>query len=270
MSDIFKLAFIDLDGTLLDPRGLVTPRARAALVSLAARGVTVVLATGRPPRLVRRFQDELGLAGPAICYNGGLVVDFKEGVTRHDCRIPGPEARSALDVLRRENVCNLLCEADDCLTGELTDEMLAAAQRDGWGLRGDLSMDRACASGVHKLIGICPPGMRPRIERALESALPGRLTLVGSAPGTDWLEILPAGVSKAAAAEVLAGILGIDLAEAMAFGDAENDAALLARVGLGVAMANGDDWAKAAARRLAPPNGEEGFARAVEELLAAG
>jgi len=54
------------------------------------------------------------------------------------------------------------------------------------------------------------------------------------------------------------------------FGDGENDAALLARVGLGIAMANGDPRAKAAAKRIAPSNDEDGVAQVVEVLLAAG
>ena len=64
--------------------------------------------------------------------------------------------------------------------------------------------------------------------------------------------------------------MDLHLAQAVAFGDAENDVALLGRVGLGVAMANGDPRAKAAAKRIAPANDEDGLARMVEELLAAG
>lgn len=43
-----RLAALDLDGTLLNRHGEVTPATRAALESAAANGVVIVPATGRP------------------------------------------------------------------------------------------------------------------------------------------------------------------------------------------------------------------------------
>ena len=47
MSDIKVLA-LDLDGTLTNSQKEVTPRTRAALDAAIAKGVTIVLASGRP------------------------------------------------------------------------------------------------------------------------------------------------------------------------------------------------------------------------------
>ena len=43
-----RLAALDLDGTLLNHEGQVTPRTRAALQAASDRGVVVVPTTGRP------------------------------------------------------------------------------------------------------------------------------------------------------------------------------------------------------------------------------
>ena len=45
--DIRVLA-LDLDGTLTNDQKVVTPATRAALDAAAAKGVTIVLASGRP------------------------------------------------------------------------------------------------------------------------------------------------------------------------------------------------------------------------------
>ena len=45
-----RLVASDLDGTLLDPEGEVSVRTRRALDAVIARGIDVVLVTGRPPR----------------------------------------------------------------------------------------------------------------------------------------------------------------------------------------------------------------------------
>lgn len=267
---MYELAFIDLDGTLLDPAGLVTLRARAALDALAARGVRVILASGRPPRMVRRFQADLGLDGPAICYNGAFVSAAAGGGALWEYRVPREIALAALGILRKAGVAGILCEAADVLTGEVQDELLAQAQREDWGLKPGARLEDALRDGTHKLIAVCAPGTQASVAARLRSAFGGRIGLTTSAPGSTWLEILPAGASKAAAAGMICRLLHLDLASAVAFGDAENDAALLSCVGLGVAMANGAPEAIAAARRLAPPNHEDGLARAIEELLAAG
>jgi len=60
---MFKLVFIDLDNTLLNRSGAITPRSRAAISALVSRGIRVVLASGRPPRMVRRFQTATSESG---------------------------------------------------------------------------------------------------------------------------------------------------------------------------------------------------------------
>jgi HAD superfamily hydrolase (TIGR01484 family) len=45
---MYKLIALDMDGTLLNPRGRISPRTQAAIAAARAKGVTVVLASGRP------------------------------------------------------------------------------------------------------------------------------------------------------------------------------------------------------------------------------
>lgn len=58
--DIRVLA-LDLDGTLTNDQKVVTPATRAALDAAAAKGVTIVLASGRPTAGVMPLAKELGL-----------------------------------------------------------------------------------------------------------------------------------------------------------------------------------------------------------------
>ena len=54
MSDIKVLA-LDLDGTLTNDQKLVTPRTRAALDAAIEKGVTIVLASGRPTAGIAQY-----------------------------------------------------------------------------------------------------------------------------------------------------------------------------------------------------------------------
>jgi hypothetical protein len=87
----------------------------------------------------------------------------------------------------------------------------------------------------------------------------------------DWfLEFASTGATKAAGVAAIAARYGIEQAEVLAFGDGNNDAALLAWAGLGVAMSHGRPAALAVAKMVAPAGDpESGLARAVEAVLAA-
>ena len=54
-----------------------------------------------------------------------------------------------------------------------------------------------------------------------------------------WLDMMPSGVNKATALAVVLERLGIDPADVIAFGDAENDVEMLKLVGCPIAKANG-------------------------------
>lgn len=61
------------------------------------------------------------------------------------------------------------------------------------------------------------------------------------------IDAYPAGVSKAAALDIVRSKFDISVAESMAFGDAENDISMLRDAGVGVAMANAADATKSVA-----------------------
>ena len=81
MAEIKVLA-LDLDGTLTNDQKEVTPRTRAALDAAIERGVTVVLASGRPTAGITPLAKDLGLdkkGGCILSYNGGKIVDCVTG-----------------------------------------------------------------------------------------------------------------------------------------------------------------------------------------------
>ena len=68
----------------------------------------------------------------------------------------------------------------------------------------------------------------------------------------------------------LAGHLGLEREEVMAFGDGQNDVPMLEYAGAGYAMRNACPQALACTPLIAPPNTEDGVAQVIEAQLAAG
>src|SRR5205823_6176151 len=92
---IFRLAAIDLDGTLLRPDGSLSGRSRVALARARDAGIRVVLVTARGPRSVRILAAEAGLDGSAICSNGAIALDLSSGDVV-SARTLGPEIAGRL------------------------------------------------------------------------------------------------------------------------------------------------------------------------------
>ena len=71
-----RVLALDLDGTLTNDEKKVTPRTRAALDAAVAKGVTIVLASGRPTAGIMPLAKDLGLdkkGGCILAYNGGAT-----------------------------------------------------------------------------------------------------------------------------------------------------------------------------------------------------
>ncbi|HYE72878.1 MAG TPA: HAD-IIB family hydrolase, partial [Blastocatellia bacterium] len=73
-----RLLALDIDGTLLNGRGQVTPRTRRRIEEARERGVLVALVTGRRFGSARLLTEEqnFSLSMPLISHNGALTKNI--------------------------------------------------------------------------------------------------------------------------------------------------------------------------------------------------
>src|SRR5688572_7733316 len=79
----YRMIAIDLDGTLLSPRGEVTPRVKAAVHRALRAGLLVCFATGRNWTESKTVLDAVEHYDSAVFVGGAMVVDTKQRVTLH-------------------------------------------------------------------------------------------------------------------------------------------------------------------------------------------
>ena len=79
-------------------------------------------------------------------------------------------------------------------------------------------------------------------------------------------EILPKGSGKGSLLTRMAGILGIDIKKTVALGDFYNDVSMISAAGVGVAVANAVDEAKAAADIVTASNEEHAVAKVISDI----
>ncbi len=95
-----SLVVTDLDGTFWHTDDEIDPTVVAAVGTLAARGVPLLVATGRRLTSTRVPLASVGLAPPAVVLNGALGVDLTSGERFHRAPYPTDEAAAVLAAFR--------------------------------------------------------------------------------------------------------------------------------------------------------------------------
>ena len=122
---------------------------------------------------------------------------------------------------------------------------------------------------VTKLLSVTDsPEETERRIAILDERFGDRLSVVRSA--ARYAEIVNKGISKASGIQKLAEVLGVEISETMAIGDAENDISMLKAVGLSVAMGNAVPAVKELCDHKTGNCEENGWAQAVYEHVLKG
>ena len=93
-----KMLICDIDGTLTDENYTLHPELPRAFRNLEASGIPVALATGNVRPVAWTLARHLGLSGPIICENGGIVWDWTREEEVHRL-VDGDRAKKACEWL---------------------------------------------------------------------------------------------------------------------------------------------------------------------------
>lgn len=268
-----RLIASDLDGTLLDEQKQVSARNQAALQKAAEQGILFVPATGRIYSAIPEAVAGLAFVRYMITVNGSGVYDRAEEKMLFEAKIPKEEAIRLFQFIRRYGTLF------DCyMEGHGYMERRYYERIDEYWIEALRPMVRATRTPVEDLPAYVREHgdvqkvqmvfqdmqLRARAFRELAKAFPDMLA-TSSIENNIEINIWEA--NKGYAFTRLCGLLGIDTAETVAFGDGGNDVTLLEAAGTGVAMANACEEAKAAADAVTLSNSEDGIAEYLEKYV---
>ena len=275
-----RLIALDLDGTLLDPYGKLTPAVREAVARVVRRGdVRVALVTGRRFRTALPHAQALGLSGAIIVNNGALVKDLATGETVQHALLPADAFEEVIDHVRSAG--SPLVYVDRYHDGiDIVTERADRAhpfQREYLNDQGQVVTiaDDVTRTDRERVIMVTTMGELEPLDglrqRALErfGARIQTHTLLNKNYQGQILEFLSPSAGKWPALERLAASWGIAASEIAAVGDDTNDAEVLGRVGLGIAMGNALPEVRARARAVVRSNAEGGAVEALELICSA-
>jgi len=269
-SQMIKLIAIDLDGTLLNGKKEISKTNQEVLAQAKAKGIKIVLCTGRPLKAILPYLDVLDLrsAGDySITFNGGLVQknDTGEIVDKQTLSVADVQDLLALaetmdmplDVLADDVVLCFPTSPKHQTIYPTLNPLLVFQPTDKQAVSAKTLYNKAVVAYDQEELDQWIPKIPAKFKERYE-VIKTRSNL---------LEFMPKGVTKAYGIQLLAQELGIEQAEVMAIGDEENDLSMIAYAGVGVAMGNAISAVKEAADVVTATNEEDGVAKIVSEYV---
>jgi Cof subfamily protein (haloacid dehalogenase superfamily) len=271
-----RLVALDLDGTLLDPYGKLSPGVVAAVASLRRAGPEVMLCTGRRYRTALPMAMQLGLEGPIVTNNGVLVKDIETGRTLQHAFFPTSLYADVLAEMRSFAPPLVYIDAYHECTDMVTErvEEAHAFQQEYLAdntafLRLVADLDHARPDNVIMMSAMADTASLMELRKRAVARLGDRVhthRLMNKSYQGDILEFLSPEAGKWAALARFAASIGIDPEEIAAVGDDHNDADMIAGAGMGIAMGNAVDAAKEGAEHIVSSNAEGGAIEAIEKI----
>ena len=263
----FRLAAIDLDGTLLGPDKTISDENAAAVRRLTQNGVKVIIASGRRHQNSIRFQRQLQLSGPIIACQGGLIRDGESGNVIEAHFLPQSAAREIANEGEKHGVQTIYYHLDHLYVAERNNQWLDLYEsRVGERAESLSSLDQLDGRRALKIVWYGDPAVLHKIRHEVSALYSGKVDVLSTE--SENLEFMPRGINKATALAKVAEQFGITRQEVLTFGDGENDVQMLTWAGMGVAMRHGNSAAIAAAKLISPPGlPETAFAGAVDVLF---
>ncbi len=268
-----KLIATDLDGTFLDNSKQISAENLKAVHDAVNKGVLFVPATGRALHTMPDNVLALDCVDYAVTSNGAAVVEMKTGNIIYKNQLDNATARCVIEYAAEINVmAEIFVNGKAYTLKKYMDNLIA------YGVNPKFEQwyrdTRNVVDSYEKVLGnnaaveninIIFADMAQRVE-AFDQLSENYDVEITNSIGNN-LETGAKGCSKGVAIEALAEYLGIDMENVMCFGDNYNDLDMIKRAGIGVAVANGEDFVKEQADFTAKSNSDNGFAEAVYKFV---
>lgn len=281
----YRLIGLDLDGTLLNRQGRISPENLAAIQRAHDQGVIVVPCTGRAWQESHMAIDALiGGAEVGVFITGAMVNDLRTGKTLDVLTIENALVREIVNLIEPVGEPLLLLRDRD-QTGHdylVTGQGKLARNTHQWFVRHEVPVEHVRVPGDAHFDHVLRIGMvtdhntAQRMEHIVAQRFSQQVQvhhfaavhLERAVLNLDILEVFAKGVDKWRGMLWVARRHGIDPADIAVMGDQINDMEMMKQAGCRIAMGNAVDALKAHAHHITLDCDQHGVAHAIDCLLA--
>lgn len=260
-----RLVVADVDGTLLTPEKVLTPRARGVVQRIVQAGIAFTVTSGRPPLGMKALIADRQLRNPIAAFNGGLLARPDLSVIREHT-IPSEAARAVIDLFTKSAL-------DVWVYGDqgwfVKSRHGPHVDREEWTVRFPptvVSSYDGLVDRVVKIVGVSDDQeVMARCIAEVQRQLGPHVSAALSQPY--YLDVTHPKANKGEVVSTLSALLAVPTAQIATIGDMPNDVLMFQRSGVSIAMGNSSLDVQRAARFVTTTNMDDGFALAMEQLV---
>lgn len=263
----YKMLVLDMDDTLLTDDHKISDLNKKVLLEAQAKGVYVVLASGRPTSAMTAYAKELELDlndSYIISFNGAIISQAKDDQILFEQKLTVKQIHDLYDYSVKTKT-HIITYLDDEIISETDSEYIEVEKEiTGMAHRKVASFKDYIDRPAVKCILLENPTYLKSVENDLIKAMP-HLSVSMSKPF--FLEAAQQGIDKAASLKLLAEKLNIHQSEIIAVGNAGNDLTMIEYAGLGVWVDNVTPELRDKADLIVASNNNDGVAEVVQKYI---
>lgn len=275
-----KAIVMDIDGTLLNDKKVISTRTKNKLIAAQRKGIKVVLASGRPTQGILPLAEELEMdkyEGFLVSYNGSQVYDVKTKEILFNQSIPTKLANNILKYLADFEVVPMVDRDEYMIVNNAFFDIKSVVPSGcmnivQYEVRGGNfkvyevdDYSRVIKEPVNKILVAGNPDYLQKNYEAMCAPFKDLTTTAFSAPF--YFEYTDKGIDKAKALSQVLPSLGILPENIISFGDGQNDRSIIEYAGIGVAMGNAVPEILELADKVTHSNGEDGIANFLDQYF---
>ena len=264
----YKLIALDIDGTIRSNEHPLSKRTCLTLEAARDAGAIVTIVTGRMYLSALHVTADLDLRSPVATYQGAHIADpISHRVLWHR-PLTSRMLDDVLNALELGDHEILAHHRGHVYVDRVTEWIEAYVERNHVRVHVIDDLRSLGEEGVTRLIVGGEDDDVGKVTATLKRTFDSGLQIVRSLPY--FCEILHPDTGKDVALQRLCKMLGVRREDTVAFGNGDEDAAMIKWAGLGVAIGDGSAAAIGAGDEVAPPLADSGVACVVERLLRSG
>ncbi len=258
---------LDMDDTLLTDDHKISGLNKKVLLQAQAKGVYVVLASGRPTSAMTSYAKELELDlndSYIISFNGAIISQAKDDHVLFEQKLTVEQIHDLYDYSVKTKT-HIITYLDDEIISETDSEYIEVEKEiTRMAHRKVANFKDYIDRPAVKCILLENPAYLKSVENDLIEAMP-HLSVSMSKPF--FLEAAQQGIDKAASLKLLAEKLNIHQSEIIAVGNAGNDLTMIEYAGLGVWVDNVTPELRDRANVIVASNNNDGVAEVVQKYI---